>query len=370
MSGGMESIALALGPVISGAIAHASSWRVSFYIIIPVGVASILSVFFFVHNLQRPENADLDHAEKIRRLDLLGFAIYVPAMVCLILGLQWAGSEYAWHSWRIILLLVLAGVLLVCFLAQERRAGDDGMFPLSMLRQRTVALSSAYTFCNSAALFVVAFYLPIYFQAVRGQTTVGSGLWYLPTAVSFAVAVLLAGPATTLVGYYNPAMIFGSFLMVAGVASITTFTPDTSTGKWIGYQILYGTGCGLAFQQPYTAAQIVLSESQIPTALVSLSFTQEIGGIVALSVSQNVLVNRLVHNVAKKVPGLDIKKLLTKGILGVVDAAPAELRPAVIEGYNAALVDVFYIALGLVCMTLILSLLCEWKSVKDEKEDI
>lgn len=75
------------------------------------------------------------------------------------------------------------------------------------------------------------------------------------------------------------------------------------------------------------------------------------------------------HNVAKKVPGLDIKKLLTKGILDVVDAAPAELRPAVIDGYNAALVDVFYISLGLVCMTVILSLLCEWKSVKDEKEE-
>lgn len=155
----MESAALALGPLISGAIAHASNWRMSFYIIIPVGVACIVSVYFFVHNLPRPENADLDHKEKIRRLDLLGFAIYVPTMVCLILGLQWAGSEYAWANWRIIFLLVLAGVLLFFFLFQERRAGDDGMFPLSMLRQRTVALSSAYTFCNSASLFVISYYV-------------------------------------------------------------------------------------------------------------------------------------------------------------------------------------------------------------------
>jgi MFS family permease len=210
--------------------------------------------------------------------------------------------------------------------------------------------------------------LPIYFQAVRGQTTVGSGLWYLPTAVSFAVAVLLAGPATSLFGYYNPVMIFGSILMVVGVALITTFTPDTTTGKWIGYQILYGSGCGLAFQQPYTAVQIILAESKVPTALVTLSFAQGIGGIVALSVSQNVLVNRLVHNVAKNVPGLDIKYLLNNGILGIIDAAPVEVRPAVIDGYNAALVDVFYIALGLVCLALTLSLCCEWKSVKDDKK--
>lgn len=159
MSGGMESIALALGPIISGAIAHASNWRVSFYIIIPVGVASIVSVFLFVHNLRRPENEGLDNKEKIRRLDLAGFVLYVPAMTCLILGLQWAGSEYAWASWRIILLLVLAGVLMLLFLFQEQRAGDDGMFPLRMLRQRTVAVASAYTFCNSAALFVVAYYV-------------------------------------------------------------------------------------------------------------------------------------------------------------------------------------------------------------------
>lgn len=162
-------------------------------------------------------------------------------------------------------------------------------------------------------------------------------------------------------------MIFGSILMAVGVALITTFKPDTASGNWIAYQILYGVGCGLSFQQPYTAVQIILSESQVPMALVSLSFTQEIGGIVALSVSQNVLVNRLVHYVARQVPGIDVKHLLDNGILGIVNGAPKELRPAVIQGYNAALVDVFHIALGLTCLTVVLSLLCEWKSVKEEK---
>jgi hypothetical protein len=74
-------------------------------------VACVISVFLFVHNLQRPENADLSGKEKKRQLDLMGFVVYVPAMVCLILGLQWEGSEYAWGNWRIILLLVLAAVL-------------------------------------------------------------------------------------------------------------------------------------------------------------------------------------------------------------------------------------------------------------------
>lgn len=111
-----------------------------------------------MNNLQRPEYADLEPKEKLSRLDLVGFSVYVPAMVCLILCLQWAGSEYAWGNWRIISLLVAFAVLAVTFIVVERRAGDKGMFPLHLLRQRTFAASCLYTFCNSAGLIIIDYY--------------------------------------------------------------------------------------------------------------------------------------------------------------------------------------------------------------------
>jgi hypothetical protein len=55
--------------------------------------------------------------------------------------------------------------------------------------------------------------LPIYFQAIRNASNFESGLMYLPTAIPFALAVLVAGPVTTLIGYYTPVMVFGSILM-------------------------------------------------------------------------------------------------------------------------------------------------------------
>lgn len=155
----MECIALAFGPVISGAVSRYSQWRISFYIIIPVGVAVILSVLFFVHNIQRPEHSDLPNKDKLKRLDMPGFAIFVPLAISVILALEWAGTEYTWKNWRIILLWVLAGVLLLVFLAVEYRTGDDSMFPLKLMCQRTVALGAMFTFCNSAALFVTAYYV-------------------------------------------------------------------------------------------------------------------------------------------------------------------------------------------------------------------
>lgn len=161
MSGGMECIAGSFDPVISGLISHNFSWRMSFWIIPPLGLAVILAVQIFVQQVQRPEHANLVLRQKIKQLDLTGFTTYLPMAVSLTLGLQWAGIEFPWSDWRIILLLALAGTLVIVFLAVERSAGEDSMFPLKMLRQRSIGLACCFTFCNSAALFIIGFYVSI-----------------------------------------------------------------------------------------------------------------------------------------------------------------------------------------------------------------
>jgi MFS family permease len=157
--GGVECMALALGPFISGSIAHYSTWRVSFYIIIPFGAAIIVIVFFSIGHIRRSENANLSSKDGLKHIDWPGFTINVPMTLCLVLGLQWAGTAYPWANWRIILLLVIAAVLLAIFMIVEHRAGDEGMVPLKMLRQRSVAFGSLITFCNFAHLSVIAYYV-------------------------------------------------------------------------------------------------------------------------------------------------------------------------------------------------------------------
>lgn len=119
----------------------------------------IVVVFISVDHLRRPENATLTNKAKLKRIDWIGFAVNVPMALCLVLGLQWAGTTYPWTNWRIILLFVLASVLVVAFLIVEHRAGDASMVPLKMLRQRSVAFSSIITFCNYAHLSVLAYYV-------------------------------------------------------------------------------------------------------------------------------------------------------------------------------------------------------------------
>lgn len=125
---------------------------------------------------------------------------------------------------------------------------------------------------------------------------------------------------------------------------------------------------GLAFQPPYIAVQTVLPDSMVPTALVMLSFTQQFGGIVILSIAQNVFRNQLAYNLATQVPGFDPNKVLGSGALGLINAIPAKFRDQVLVVYNGALVDVFYIALGLTCLVTVSTFGIEWKSVKKGKK--
>jgi hypothetical protein len=99
--------------------------------------------------------------------------------------------------------------------------------------------------------------------------------------------------------------------------------------------------------------------------LVVLSFTQEIGGIVALSIAQNMFTNRLIRNLAKQAPGLDPRAVLKNGALGIQNLVSAEYAAGVKTAYNDAIVDVYYLALALTCLTVVGAVFIEWRSVKE-----
>jgi len=155
----MECTALAFGPILAGAIAHASLWRVAFYIIIPVAVCNIIAIGLLVQSLPQPEHSSFDTKHRLRQLDLLGFALFVPASVCFILALQWGGITYAWNDGRIIALLVVSGASTIAFAFAQRRKGDKAMFPLHLLKERSVLLGALCAFCASGSLFVFGFYV-------------------------------------------------------------------------------------------------------------------------------------------------------------------------------------------------------------------
>lgn len=120
----------------------------------------------------------------------------------------------------------------------------------------------------------------------------------------------------------------------------------------------------VAFQPPYITVQTVLPKPIVSKALVMLSFTQQFGGILILSIAQNVFLNHLSRSLAAIVPGVNGDVLLGNAALGLINAVPTNLRGQALVACNSALVDIFYVALGPTCAAVVCILGIEWKSVK------
>lgn len=118
-------------------------------------------------------------------------------------------------------------------------------------------------------LFRHIFYLPFYFQAVKGTTAEGSGIRSIPYLVSITLASIVVGGLITAFGWYTPFMWFGAAIFTVGAGMLQTLKVDSSAGRWIGYQILAGVGAGAGVQIPFVAVQVVLGAKDMPTGSTS-----------------------------------------------------------------------------------------------------
>lgn len=138
-------------------------------------------------------------------LDLAGFLLFAPTMIMFLLALEWGGTTYPWRNSKIIGLFCGAAGNFALFLAWEYKKGDEAMIPLGMIKRKIVYCATIVYFFFSATLMLTSYYLPIYFQAVRGATPTSSGVDVLP------------GILTNLF-----------FAVISGVLGMSSLTPDHS----------------------------------------------------------------------------------------------------------------------------------------------
>lgn len=212
------------------------------------------------------------------------------------------------------------------------------------------------------------YFLPIWFQSINGVSAVESGIRLLPTMLAMVVATISGGIATQKIGYYTPFAIVGSCIMSIGAGFLTTLETDTGRGKWIGYQILYGFGMGLAFQAPNLAAQTVLPRKDVPVGSSLMFFCQLLGATVFVSVGENVLDNQLVQRLSG-VPGFNSTLITSSGATSLLSSLPENLRGTVLTAYNESLRKVFQIGLVVSCLTILGAATMEWRSVLKKPEE-
>ena len=299
---------------------------------------------------------------------MIGTCIFITDVVCCLLGLQWGGVAYPWSDWRIILLFVLTGVLTVVFIVSQKLAGTHATIPFYIIKQRNVAAACYFAFCLGGAFFVFIFWLPIWFQAIKGASAFKSGIMCVPLVLSLVAANIISGVGTTVVGYYVPFYYLATLFTAVGAGLFTTFQTTTAHPEWIGYQVVFGLGMGFGMQQALITVQTVLPLRDIPTATAMSMFFNTFGGALMVSVAQNVFNNQLVRNIGREVPQLASPALILHvGATSLKDAVPKALLPKVQVAYNQALTQTWYIAVAMACLSAFGVVFVQWRSVKGMK---
>lgn len=151
-----------------------------FYINLPLAAVVAMPIFFMRIPEQNVKKSSISvFRELYHHLDLLSFALLAPAIIQILLALQYGGNQFAWNSSQVIGLFCGGGATFIGYLIWDYHKADDGLLPFPIIKRRPVWASGVNHAFMMAAVFGSSYFLPIYFQAVKGLNAVMSGVYLL-----------------------------------------------------------------------------------------------------------------------------------------------------------------------------------------------
>ena len=365
---GVEGVATLAAPLLGGALTQSLGWRWCFYINAPMGVVTLLLTIFCFSDTRKPSDvACMTFKQKISQLDLLSNLLMLPALTSLFLAFSWAGTKYSWNSGRVIGPLITFAVLFAAFVYNQFRRGSAAALPPRIIKRRTVIAGFIFIMCANSTGNVLEYYLPTYYQIVRGYSPAKSGYMMLPIIIGATIGSLVHGAGTSAFGYYAPFMLFASIIMPIAAGLITTFKINTSFVQLIMYTAFSGLAYGIGFSGPQNAVQTVLPAEDIPLGLSVMLFAQSFGPAVAVSIAQVLFTNQLSTNLSDLVSGLTQANIENNGLTEIVTSVPPFKVREVLVGVDKSLIQTWYLVVGLACATMVGSVLTEWRSVKSKR---
>jgi EmrB/QacA subfamily drug resistance transporter len=264
---GVSALALAIGPVVGGALTEYVSWRAIFYLNVPVAIGAV-AVTLFAAEESRDPTVD-------RSVDVPGIATLTAGLSALVLALV-EGNSWGWGSTGIVVLLVGAVSALAAFVAIELTSRTP-MVEFSFFRSRTFLGANTVAGVVSFSMLGMFFFLALYMQNVLGYGPLQAGIRFLPSTLLVIVTAPIAGRLTDRIGP-RPLIVTGLSLAALSLFMQTRITVDTGYGHLLPAFMLMGVGVALTMSPMTAAAMNAVSLDKAGVASGILSMNRMVGG--------------------------------------------------------------------------------------------
>jgi EmrB/QacA subfamily drug resistance transporter len=272
-----------LGPTIGGLILDNASWQWIFFVNLPIGVIAIAAALKILPRVERGSAG---------RLDFLGLALLATGLPLLTYGLAEIGTTGSFTATKVVFPL-LAGLALVALFSGHALRVPQPLLNLRLYRRPTFSSASFAMFCLGAALFGGMILLPLYWQGVRHESVVDTGLLTAPQGLGMALVMPLAGKLTDRLGG-GPLALFGVIVTTITTIPFGLIGAHTSITALSVAMLLRGMGIGFAFMPAMAAAFASLERSELSDATPQLNVLQRVGGSIGVAVLAVVLQRALI----------------------------------------------------------------------------
>ena len=301
--GAMFGLSSLLGPGIGGVLTDTVGWSWIFFINVPLGLISLIILWRLLPAIRRPEAA--------RHIDFVGAFIFALAIAPFLVGLtnkqsgQWTDPAVG----GLILVGLLFGAL---FLWIETRVAEP-IVPLDLFRGRTFSISVAAMFLAAFGFFTAVIFLPRWFQTVGGASATESGYNLLPLLAGLIFSAIASGQIVARVGRYKLLLLGSLVLLGVGLFLFTNLRADTSRPILWLWMVLVGLGIGPSFAVFTLIVQNAVSPDRIGVATSSLTFFQQIGGTVGLTIAGTIFADRLTDEIPTQLVAAGLPQPIVDG---------------------------------------------------------
>ncbi|KAK3374842.1 MFS drug transporter [Podospora didyma] len=349
------AVASAVGPVLGGLLTERLSWRWCFWINLPV--SGLVFILLFV--ALRLDGPNIPWRKGVYEIDWTGILLVSGGSVMLLLGLDFGGVLYPWDSATVVCLIVFGVFVGVLFVLNEWKVAIRPVVPLRLFGQVSNAAAFTTSFCHGFVFIGIAFYLPLYFQAVLGVGPLLSGVYLLPFIISISITAASVGLLIQQTGKYMLVVYVGVVLNAVGSGLFLLLGAETNWPRIIVFQLVAGIGVGMLFEPPLLAVQAATASQDIATVTATFGFIRSLSSAISIVVGGVTFQNQIAKEASSLASALGAEAASLFGggetttHLGVVNSLSLEHQILAREALTRALRAVWILYTGFAVASLL-----------------